>query len=72
MKCYEYNVLLVVNLLDSSKINVVVKEMENLCQSLDELWVKWDIVMVEVGILCGIGMGYGGCGGGGYMGMGYW
>ena len=59
---------------DSSKINAVAKEMENLRQSLDELRVKRDIAMAEAGIPrgAGMGMGYGGCGGGGHMGMGHW
>ena len=57
---------------DSSKINAVAKEMENLRQSLDELRVKRDIAMAEAGIPRGTGMGYGGCGGGGHMGMGHW
>lgn len=46
--------------------------MENLRQSLDELRVKRDIAMAEAGIPRGTGMGYGGCGGGGHMGMGHW
>ncbi|HDI5831289.1 TPA: zinc resistance sensor/chaperone ZraP, partial [Escherichia coli] len=53
-------------------INAVAKEMENLRQSLDELRVKRDIAMAEAGIPRGTGMGYGGCGGGGHMGMGHW
>ena len=39
-KRYEYNALLAANPPDSSKINAVAKEMENLRQSLDELRVK--------------------------------
>ncbi len=47
-KRYEYNALLAaVNPPDSSKINAVAKEMENLRQSLDELRVKRDIAMAE-------------------------
>ncbi|STM08359.1 zinc resistance protein [Escherichia coli] len=69
-KRYEYNALLAANPPDSSKINAVAKEMENLRQSLDELRVKRDIAMAEAGIPRGTGMGYGGCGGGGHMGMG--
>ena len=42
-KRYEYNALLAANPPDSSKINAVAKEMENLRQSLDELRVKRDI-----------------------------
>ena len=38
-KRYEYNALLAANPPDSSKINAVAKEMENLRQSLDELRV---------------------------------
>ncbi len=66
-KRYEYNALLAANPPDSSKINAVAKEMENLRQSLDELRVKRDIAMAEAGIPrgTGMGMGYGGCGGGG-------
>ena len=71
-KRYEYNALLAANPPDSSKINAVAKEMENLRQSLDELRVKRDIAMAEAGIPRGTGMGYGGCGGGGHMGMGHW
>ena len=73
-KRYEYNALLAANPPDSSKINAVAKEMENLRQSLDELRVKRDIAMAEAGIPrgAGMGMGYGGCGGGGHMGMGHW
>lgn len=71
-KRYEYNALLATNPPDSSKINAVAKEMENLRQSLDELRVKRDIAMAEAGIPRGTGMGYGGCGGGGHMGMGHW
>ncbi|EFH8829678.1 zinc resistance sensor/chaperone ZraP [Escherichia coli] len=73
-KRYEYNALLAANPPDSSKINAVAKEMENLRQSLDELRVKRDIAMAEAGIPrgTGMGMGYGGCGGGGHMGMGHW
>lgn len=71
-KRYEYNALLAANPPDSSKINAVAKEMENLRQSLDELRVKRDIAMAETGIPRGTGMGYGGCGGGGHMGMGHW
>ncbi|STJ57492.1 zinc resistance protein [Escherichia coli] len=61
--------LLAANPPDSSKINAVAKEMENLRQSLDELRVKRDIAMAEAGIPrgAGMGMGYGGCGGGGHM-----
>ena len=44
-KRYEYNALLAANPPDSSKINAVAKEMENLRQSLDELRVKRDIAM---------------------------
>ena len=33
---------------------------------------KRDIAMAEAGIPRGTGMGYGGCGGGGHMGMGHW
>ena len=71
-KRYEYNALLAANPPDSSKINAVAKEMENLRQSLDELRVKRDIAMAEAGIPRGTGMGYGDCGGGGHMGMGHW
>ena len=71
-KRYEYNALLAANPPDSSKINAVAKEMENLRQSLDELLVKRDIAMAEAGIPRGTGMGYGDCGGGGHMGMGHW
>ncbi len=71
-KRYEYNALLAANPPDSSKINAVAKEMENLRQSLDELLVKRDIAMAEAGSPRGTGMGYGGCGGGGHMGMGHW
>ena len=39
-KRYEYNALLAANPPDSSKINAVAKEMENLRQSLDELRVN--------------------------------
>ncbi len=46
-KRYEYNALLAANPPDSSKINAVAKEMENLRQSLDELRVKRDIAMAE-------------------------
>ncbi len=46
--------------------------MENLRQSLDELRVNENIAMAEAGIPRGTGMGYGGCGGGGHMGMGHW
>lgn len=49
-KRYEYNALLAANPPDSSKINAVAKEMENLRQSLDELRVKRDIAMAEAGI----------------------
>ena len=59
-KRYEYNALLAANPPDSSKINAVAKEMENLRQSLR---VKRDIAMAEAGIPRGTGMGYGGCGG---------
>ena len=61
-KRYEYNALLAANPPDSSKINAVAKEMENLRQSLDELRVKRDIAMAEAGIPrgAGMGMGYGG------------
>ena len=45
-KRYEYNALLAANPPDSSKINAVAKEMENLRQSLDELRVKRDMVAV--------------------------
>ena len=56
-KRYEYNALLAANPPDSSKINAVAKEMENLRQSLDELRVKRDIAMAEAGIPRGAGMG---------------
>lgn len=46
-KRYEYNALLAANPPDSSKINAVAKEMENLRQSLDELRVKRDIAMLK-------------------------
>ncbi len=71
-KRYEYNALLATNPPDTSKINAVAKEMESLRQSLDEQRVKRDVAMAQAGVPGGMGMGYGGCGGGGHMGMGRW
>jgi zinc resistance-associated protein len=71
-KRYEYNALLATNPPDTAKINAVAKEMESLRQSLDEQRVKRDVAMAQDGIPGGMGMGYGGCGGGGHMGMGRW
>lgn len=67
-KRYEYNALLATNPPDTAKINAVVKEMESLRQSLDEQRVKRDVAMAQAGVPGGMGMGYGGCGGGGHMG----
>lgn len=71
-KRYEYNALLATNPPDTAKINAVAKEMESLRQSLDEQRVKRDVAMAQAGVPGGMGMGYGGCGGGGHMGMGRW
>ncbi|XNM45915.1 periplasmic heavy metal sensor [Escherichia coli] len=71
-KRYEYNALLAANPPDSSKINAVAKEMENLRQSLDELRVKRLLRWLKRVFRAVPGMGYGGCGGGGHMGMGHW
>ncbi|EBF1294965.1 zinc resistance sensor/chaperone ZraP [Salmonella enterica] len=79
-KRYEYNALLTASSPDTTKINVVAKEMESLGQKLDEQRVKRDVAMAQAGIPRGTGMGYGGCGGygggyhrgGGHMGMGNW
>ncbi|EHZ7173773.1 zinc resistance sensor/chaperone ZraP [Salmonella enterica] len=79
-KRYEYNALLTASSPDTAKINAVAKEMESLCQKLDEQRVKRDVAMAQAGIPRGAGMGYGGCGGygggyhrgGGHMGMGNW
>ncbi|WP_336222284.1 zinc resistance sensor/chaperone ZraP [Citrobacter amalonaticus] len=67
-KRYEYNALLATNPPDTAKINAVAKEMESLKQSLDEQRVKRDVAMAQAGVPGGMGMGYGGCGGGGHMG----
>ena len=74
-KRYEYNALLAANPPDSSKINAVAKEMENLRQSLDELRVKRDIAMAEaldeLRVKRDIAMAEAGIPRGAGMGMGY-